>query len=104
MVKLLEVLEGNFSPAYSSLETLTWYPEQKEMLKACIPELRQLLNENSSGDQDRMGLNIKIRSLLVNLVGLPLSELYSQEEREKGILVNQNPRKFRYPSDILNKK
>jgi hypothetical protein len=96
--RLLELLEENFSPAYSSLETLTWYPGQKEILKDYLPELRKLLNEDSSGAQDRMGLDIKIRSLLVNLGELSLSQLYTQEEKERGIKVNQNPRKFRYPS------
>ncbi len=100
--RLLELLEVNFSPAYSSLETLTWYPGQKEILKEYIPEIRKLLNENSSDAQDRMGLDIKIRSLLVNLGDLPLSQLYTQEEKEKGIQVNQNPRKFRYPSIRTN--
>ena len=96
--RLLELLEENFSPAYSSLETLTWYPGQKEILKDYIPELRKLLNEDFSGAQDRMGLDIKIRSLLVNLGDLSLSQLYTQEEKDKGIRINQNPRKFRYPS------
>jgi len=98
IAKLIGLLGENFSPAYSSLETLTWYPQQKEILKDYIPELRKLMNENSSGDQDRMGLDIKLRSLLVNLEDIPISELYSKEEKEKGIRVNQNPRKFRYPS------
>jgi len=95
--KLIDLLESNFSPAYSSLETLSWYPRQKEILKSYVPQLRELLNGGSSVNEDRMGLDIKIRSLLVNLGDLPLSELYSKEEKEKGIRVNQNPRKFRYP-------
>jgi arylsulfatase A-like enzyme len=98
IAKLIELLESNFSPAYSSLETLTWYADQKVVLKAHSPELRKLLDDNSSVDQDRMGLDIKLRSLLVNLGDIPISELYSKEEKEKGIRVNQNPRKFRYPS------
>jgi len=98
IAKLLELLKSNFRPAYSSLETLTWYAGQKDILKSYVPELREILNGGPSGNQDRMGLDIKIRSLLVNLEDIPISELYSKEEKEKGIRVNQNPRKFRYPS------
>jgi arylsulfatase A-like enzyme len=93
--KLLELLESNYNPAYSSLETLSWYIGQKEQLRNYIPELRNLLNKEFSGNQDRMGIDIKVRSLLVNLGDLPLSELYSKEEKDKGILINKNPRKFR---------
>jgi len=96
--RLLELLGSNFNPAYSSLETMTWYGEHKEILKAYIPELQKLLDGGSSGNQDRMGLDIKIRSLLVNLGDLQISQLYTREEIEKGIRVNKNPRKFRYPS------
>jgi len=100
--RLLELLASNFSPAYSSLETLTWYPGQKEQLRIYIPSLRKLLETEAAGGQNRMGLDIKVRSLLVNLGDLPLSELYSEEEKEKGIRVNKNPRKFRGPPQSQN--
>ena len=94
------MFKGNFNPAYSSLETLTWYPEQKKMLLRYLPEFQALAADQTKIEQDRMGLGVKVRSILVNLEALPLSKLYSQEEIEKGRNNNEKGRKFVYPKDI----
>ncbi len=98
--KLMELFSSNFNLAYSSLETLTWYPEQKEYLMPYIPMLLDLIKPQLDKEESRMDIDIKVRSLLVNLGELPLSELYSNEDKKKGLLVNQNPRQFRYPEQI----
>jgi len=99
--KLIDLFEDNFNPAYSSLETLTWYPEQKKMLKKYVATFQTMLEEQTKMKQDRMGLGVKIRSILVNLEALKLNELYTESDIEEGIGKNKSGRKFIYPSDII---
>lgn len=96
--KLINLFSNNFNLAYSSLETLTWYPEQKEHLMPYIPMLANLIKPKLGKDESRMDIDVKVRSLLINLGELPLSELYSEQDKKKGLLVNTKPRKFRYPN------
>jgi len=99
--KLIGLFKDNFNPAYSSLETLTWYPKQKKMFKKYVSTFQRMLEEQNSVKQDRMGLGVKIRSVLVNLEALSLNELYTKSEIEGGIKRNKSGRKFSYPNDIL---
>ncbi|SHE82242.1 Arylsulfatase A [Mariniphaga anaerophila] len=98
--KLIHLFENNFNLAYSSLETLTWYPEQRQMMMKYLPEFISMNKKQEQIVQDRMGLGVKVRSILVNLGELPLSELYTEEDREKGIEANKKGRTFVYPPDI----
>ncbi len=98
--KLISLFKNNFNLAYSSIETLSWYPEQKEMLLKYLPEFKEMHEKQQEIKQDRMGLDAKVRSILVNLDALPLSKLYNEEERQKGINANKEGRKFLYPKDI----
>lgn len=99
--KLVSLLKENYDPAYSSLETLTWYPKQKEMLIKYISTFQKIAAEHANEGNDRMELGVKVRSILVNLGALPLSELYSKKDIEEGIKKNKAGRKFLYPSDIF---
>ena len=92
---LMELFEQNFNLAYSSLETLTWYPERKELLRPYVPKL--VVWSKPKGEIDRMSLTPKARSLLVNLGELAPAELYTEAEREKEMSRNLNPRQFKYP-------
>ncbi|WP_242203528.1 sulfatase family protein [Aestuariivivens insulae] len=98
--KLINLFEQNFAPAYSSLETLTWYPDQKKMLGKYLSVFQKLNLKYSREDEDRMGLGIKVRSILVNLGALSINELYLNEEKEEGIIKNRDGRKFLYPKKI----
>lgn len=100
MNKLIRLFQNNFNLAYSSLETLTWYPEQKKKMMQYLPELVAMHQEQERITQDRMGLGVKVRSLLVNLGELPISELYTETDKEEGKQRNRNGRKFVYPQDI----
>lgn len=98
--KLIDLFRNNFNLAYSSLETLTWYPEQKKKLMNHSSVLVQIHREQEKKEQDRMGLGVKVRSLLVNLGVLSLSELYTEKDKLKGEKLNLKGRKFLYPIDI----
>ena len=100
MEKLIQLFKNNFNPAYSSMETLTWYPEQKKLMLKYLPALKSMNEDQKNIAQDRMDLGVKIRSILVNLGEIPLSQLYTEDDKEKGINGNVNGRKFYYPPDI----
>ncbi|WP_258103487.1 sulfatase [Marinoscillum sp. MHG1-6] len=94
--KLIDLYKSNFNLAYSSIETLTWYPEEKKKLQVYLPVFLKIAEEQAKITQEREGLAIKNRSILVNLGVLPLDKLYSEEERKKGEKANASGRKFRY--------
>jgi len=96
--KLIYLFKNNFNPAYSSLETLTWYPEQKKLLKKYIPAFQNMVLQQSKIKQDRMSLGVKIRSILINLEALPLNNLYSDYEKAEGVKKNKKGRSFVYPN------
>lgn len=100
MEKLIELFQVNFNLAYSSIETLTWYPEQKKKMMAYLPLFKEMSEQQQAIKQTRMGLAVKVRSILVNLDAIPVSELYSDVEMKEGIISNKNGRKFRYPRGI----
>lgn len=100
--KLLALFSSNFNMAYSSLETLSWYAQQKEQLQSHIPFLNKLLEKENKIKQTRMGLAVKVRSLLVNLGELPLSELYTEEDKKIGRKINRTPRQFMYSEGKVN--
>ncbi|MCF7817962.1 MAG: sulfatase [Kiritimatiellales bacterium] len=64
---------------HSSLETLTWYPEQAKLLASHAAEIHE-----AGG--------FPARSVLVNLDELPIDKLYTSKERKKGIEVNETRR------------
>jgi len=98
--KLISLFKGNSDPAYSSLETLTWYPAEKKMLAKYTTTFQALASEQEKQDQDRMALGVKVRSILVNLGALPIDELYTKSDIEDGIKSNKAGRKFPYPKDF----
>ena len=98
--KLINLFKENFDLAYSSIETLTWYPEQKQELQKYIPLFQQMASLQDNVNQNRMGLGVKLRSILVNLEAIPIAELYTEEEKKRGIILNHKGRNFLYPNDI----
>ncbi|MNY57687.1 hypothetical protein D3C86_1939290 [compost metagenome] len=98
--KLISLFKDNSDPAYSSLETLTWYPKEKGMLKKYTSVFQNLDAEQGKLEQDRMGLGVKVRSILVNLGAISIDELYTKSDIEDGIKKNRAGRKFIYPKDI----
>lgn len=98
--KLISLFKENSDPAYSSLETLTWYAKEKNMLKKYASTFQILNSEQAKLEQDRMGLGVKVRSILVNLGTLSLDELYTQADIADGIKKNKQGRKFVYPKDF----
>lgn len=103
---LMRYFSENNNQAYSSLETLTWYPEQKEQLKQYLPVFRALARQDQKQEESRMKLGVKVRSILVNLGDLPITDLYTEKDRLQGIKLNETGRKFVYPQDFegINKK
>lgn len=97
---LIHYLRENDNQAYSSLETLTWYPRLKEKLMQYLPVLSAIAEDAAKNEQSRMDLGVKVRSILVNLGDLPISQLYSENERQGGVKANKNGRKFTWPNDI----
>ncbi|TKG96894.1 sulfatase [Puteibacter caeruleilacunae] len=98
--KLITLFKNNFNLAYSSLETLSWYPEQKKQMMKCLPVFKAMNDEQNKVEQDRMGLGLKIRSVLVNLDALPISKLYTEKDIKDGINKNKKGRKFLYATQI----
>ena len=102
MPKLMELFEQNFNLAYSSLETLTWYPAQKELLRPYVSKLKAWAGQGSgAGEDDRMSLAPKARSLLVNLGEIPPAGLYTEKERQTEMQRNLKPRQFKYPEPFV---
>lgn len=99
---LFERFKNNDNPAYSALETLTWYPKQKKKLELFADKLQTLLVENEKNADDRMSVYLKIRSLLVNLGRIPVLDLYPENDKEKGKQLNIKSRQFVYPQGILS--
>jgi N-sulfoglucosamine sulfohydrolase len=100
--KLIELLKANFSLAYSSLETMTWYPEQKESLKVYIPVLKKLAKTENDSKRSRNQVPIKARSLLINLGKLPVSELYTEKEKKAAIKRNLASPRFDFSLQKLD--
>lgn len=98
---LFERFKDNDNPAYSALETLTWYPKQKIKVDAYADKLESLLAENEKNADDRMSIYLKIRSLLVNLHRIPVLDLYPVSHKEQGKLLNKKSRQFKYPEGML---
>ncbi|MFB9056884.1 sulfatase-like hydrolase/transferase [Mariniflexile ostreae] len=99
---LFERFKNNDNPAYSALETLTWYPEQKKKLERYADKLEILLAENEKNADDRMSVYLKIRSLLVNLGRIPVLDLYPESDKERGKKLSIKSRQFVYPDGILS--
>lgn len=100
--KLISSFKDNSDPAYSALETLTWYEPEKKMLQKYAAIFQQLDAEQAKMEQDRMGLGVKVRSILVNLGILSIDELYTKSDIADGIKKNIAGRKFIYPNEINN--
>ncbi|WP_017258522.1 sulfatase family protein [Pedobacter arcticus] len=98
--KLISLFKDNSDPAYSSLETLTWYPVEKKKLQNYTATFQSIVAEQDKKEQDRMGLGVKVRSILVNLGALTIDELYTQADIQEGIKKNKAGRKFYYPKEI----
>ncbi len=98
--KLISLFKDNSDPAYSSLENLTWYAKEKEMLKKYTSVFQLLDEEQGKLEQDRMGLGVKVRSILVNLGAISIDELYTKSDIEDGVKKNKAGRKFIYPKDF----
>jgi arylsulfatase A-like enzyme len=98
--RLIDLFKANFNLAYSSIETLSWYPDQKKELLRYKQQFEELAAREAQVNQDRMGLGVKVRSILVNLKAIPMSELYTKADYEEGIKKNLKGRQFLYPKDI----
>ena len=68
--------------AGTSLETISWYDRQREE----IMKYKDVLLQNVALQ--------KVRAVLVNLKLMPVSELYIQKDKAKGIAVNVDRRKL----------
>ncbi|TNJ46038.1 sulfatase [Tamlana fucoidanivorans] len=96
--KLINLFRNNFNPAYSSLETLTWYPEQKKSLKKYSPIFRKIALGENKNEQGYQGLVLRARSIQVNLNDIPITDLFTEKEKKDGIKKNKTGRKFIYPN------
>ena len=98
---LYDKFKNNDNVAYSALETLTWYPEQKKKVLLLTDKLEELLAENEVNKDNRMIVYLKIRSLLVNLDRLSIRDLYPKSDKERGKKLNINSRHFEYPKGMI---
>ncbi|MBL0745799.1 sulfatase family protein [Chryseolinea lacunae] len=87
--RLVDIFITNDNFAYSSLENLTWVADCKPHLKEYVAEFKKLSTDAEETKADRMGIYLKLRSLLVNLDALPVRELFPQREIEEGIKINE---------------
>ena len=84
---LVANLEQKKIPAYSALECISLYKEYCVKLQTYSDKFQKLAKLPSDGTLTDRGL--AVRSILVNLQELPISQLYPQELNQKGSKINR---------------
>ena len=85
---LMTQLERKMIPAYSSLETLSLSEKYSQKLYSYLTQLEELAKLPS--DKTLIDRGLVIRSILVNLGELPISQLYPEDyTQKKGLKINQ---------------
>ncbi|AQQ10344.1 Arylsulfatase [Sedimentisphaera cyanobacteriorum] len=77
------LIEDKSNYAFASLETMTWHEKTKQKLM----EKAELFEKHKN--------DTKVRAILINLGKLPVSELYTEKNKEKGIEVNKDRRELK---------
>lgn len=94
--KLFTMMEGGFAPAYSSLETLTWYEGLRQHVKVHTERLKTIAAKEGDGTE----LPMMARSLLINLGELPIEQLYTKEAIEAAKQQNAGKPDFNYSDNL----
>lgn len=85
---LMAHLEQKMTPAYSALETISLSKKYSQQMYPYLGQLEKLAKLPSDGTLSDRGL--VIRSILVNLGKLPISQLYAEDDtKKKGLKINQ---------------